>query len=74
MANLLKVPANRISQIVRGQRAVSADTARRLARFFGSSVEYWMNLQSIYEIDRDRLEKSKEEEIASIPRFDHRAA
>jgi len=66
----LKVPANRISQIVNGQRAITADTARRLAQFFGTTPQFWMNLQIIYEIDRDRMESSKELEISSIPRYD----
>ncbi len=70
LASYLKVPANRITQLLKGQRAVTADTARRLARFFGTTPQYWMNLQMIYEIDRDRLEQSKEAEIDSIPRFD----
>lgn len=66
----LKVPGNRISQLVKGQRAITADTARRLAKFFGTTPQYWMNLQAIYEIDRDRLTQSKEQEIDAIPRFD----
>jgi addiction module HigA family antidote len=70
LAGYLKVPANRISQVLRGQRAVTADTARRLARFFGTTPQYWMNLQMLFEIDRDRLEEGKEAEIGSIPRFD----
>lgn len=69
MALRLKVPANRITQILKGQRAVTADTARRLARFLGTTPEYWMNLQMLYEIDRDRQDSAKEEEINSIPRY-----
>lgn len=71
MGRHLKVPANRITQILKGQRAITADTARRLAQFFGTTPQFWMNLQMIYEIDRDRMEKSKDDEINSIPRFDH---
>ena len=71
MAMHLKVPANRITQVLKGQRAITADTARRLARFFGTTPQYWMNLQIIYEIDRDKMEQSKEQEINSIPRYDH---
>ncbi|MHC1712300.1 MAG: HigA family addiction module antitoxin [Solidesulfovibrio sp.] len=70
LAAYLKVPANRITQVLKGQRAVTADTARRLAQFFGTTPQYWMNLQTIFEIDRDRMEQSKETEISSIPRFD----
>ena len=71
LASILKVPANRITQLLKGQRAVTADTARRLAQFFGTTPQYWMNLQMIFEIDRDSLEQSKAAEIHSIPRFDH---
>lgn len=57
LARLLGVPANRVSQIVAGRRAVTADTALRLARYFGTSADLWMNLQKTYELDlaRERL-------------------
>ncbi len=70
LGGYLKVPGNRISQLLKGQRAVTADTARRLARFFGTTPHYWMHLQAIYEIDRDRLQQDKDQEINAIPRFD----
>ena len=50
LGEILKVPANRISDIVRGRRGVSADTALRLARHFRTTPEYWMDLQRDYEI------------------------
>jgi addiction module HigA family antidote len=56
LARTLEVPANRISQIIAGKRAISADTALRLARFFGTSPELWMNLQKTYELDLARQE------------------
>jgi len=46
----LHVPAGRIAQIVKGQRAITADTALRLARYFGTSAEFWLNLQQRYEL------------------------
>ena len=46
----LNVPTNRITGILNGQRAVSGDTALRLAHFFGNSAEFWLNLQKIYEL------------------------
>jgi addiction module HigA family antidote len=49
-ARLLDIPVNRVTQILNGQRGVSADTALRLARYFGTSAEFWMNLQQIYEL------------------------
>lgn len=57
VAKSLKVPARRINEIVHGTRAVSADTALRLARFFGTSDRFWLNLQAAYDLDveRDRL-------------------
>ena len=50
LAQAIRVPANRISLIVNEKRAISADTAMRLAHFFGTSTEYWLNLQNQYEI------------------------
>ena len=46
----LKVPTNRVTAIINGQRAISGDTALRLAQFFGTSPQFWLNLQSLYEI------------------------
>src|SRR5438552_2009212 len=51
LALRLRVPANRISAIVQGKRAITADTALRLARYFGTSAQFWMNLQSKYDLD-----------------------
>jgi addiction module HigA family antidote len=51
------VPPRRINEIVRGSRSISADTALRLARYFGTSERFWMNLQARYdlEVEKDRL-------------------
>jgi len=46
----LKVPTNRVTGILNGQRAVTGDTALRLGHFFGTSPEFWLNLQSLYEL------------------------
>lgn len=54
LAKSLKVPARRINEIVHGTRAVSADTALRLARFFGTSDRFWLNLQAAYDLDLER--------------------
>lgn len=51
LARLLHVPPNRISQIIAGKRAISADTALRLGRWFGTGPRLWLNLQQAYEID-----------------------
>jgi addiction module HigA family antidote len=50
LARQLKVPTNRITSILNGQRAVTGDTALRLGHFFGTSAEFWMNLQKLYEL------------------------
>jgi addiction module HigA family antidote len=47
----LQVPVTRINDIVRGKRAISADTALRLARFFGTTPQFWMNLQANYDLE-----------------------
>ena len=44
------VPTNRVTQILNGRRAITGDTALRLAHFFGTSAEFWLNLQSLYDI------------------------
>lgn len=54
LARLIEVPANRISQILARKRAITADTALRLAQYFGTTAEFWMNLQNIYELDLAR--------------------
>jgi addiction module HigA family antidote len=66
LAQAIRVPANRISLIVNGKRSISADTAARLGRFFGTSPRYWMNIQNQYDlalvdaaaIEREVLPKS----------------
>jgi addiction module HigA family antidote len=57
LAKEIGVPARRINEIVHGHRRISADTALRLARYFGTSERFWMNLQTRYdlEIEKDRL-------------------
>src|SRR5271163_3914300 len=50
LARQLEVPTNRITEILNGQRAITGDTALRLAHFFGMSAEFWLNLQSRYEL------------------------
>ncbi len=50
LARQPKVPANRVTEIVNGQRALTGDTALRLGHFFGTSPEFWLNLQSLYDL------------------------
>jgi addiction module HigA family antidote len=63
LALALRVPANRIQAILIGKRVITADTALRLGRYFGTTPEFWMNLQSIYELDKARREKLAQIEI-----------
>ncbi len=66
LARILDVPPNRISQILGGKRAISADTALRLAQYFRTTAEFWMNLQKMYELDLAR--QSQGALIARLPR------
>lgn len=50
LARQLQVPTNRITGIINGQRAITGDTALRLGHFFGTSPEFWLNLQSLHEL------------------------
>src|SRR5436190_9470781 len=56
LALALRVPATRIGAIVKGERSVTADTALRLARFFGTSAEFWINMQAIHDLTKARME------------------
>jgi addiction module HigA family antidote len=65
LARQLEVPTNRITEILNGRRAITGDTALRLAHFFGTTAEFWLNLQSLYEI-RVAMRKSGKS-IKSLP-------
>jgi addiction module HigA family antidote len=56
LARALGVPRSRISEIIRGERPITADTALRLARYFGTSDGYWINMQAHYDIERAKHE------------------
>src|SRR5438552_1407677 len=61
LARALRVPMNRISAIVNGKRAITVDTAMRLARYFGTSPQYWLTLQNAYDLEiADRAEIERE--------------
>ena len=61
----IHVPANRIGSIVAGQRAITGETALRLARYFGTTPEYWLNIQARYDLEtaRDRWEDRVKSEV-----------
>lgn len=65
LARRLNVPTNRITEILNGRRAITGDTALRLAHFFGTSPEFWLNLQSLYEIRRAQRKAGKS--IKALP-------
>ncbi|MDE0027776.1 MAG: HigA family addiction module antitoxin [Deltaproteobacteria bacterium] len=60
LADALGVPVNRVTTILNGQRGVSADTALRLARYFGTTPQLWMNLQKTWELRRAEIEAGRE--------------
>ena len=72
LARRIDVPTNRITQILNGTRAITGDTALRLAHFFGTSAQFWLNLQSLYDlrIAQDKAGKS----INALPRLKRRAS
>ena len=65
LANDIGVPPRRINEIVKGQRAITADTALRLGRYFKMSPQFWLNLQSHYDLEteQERLGKRLEKEV-----------
>ena len=69
LARNLDVPTNRITAILHGQRSITGDTALRLGHFFGAAPEFWLNLQSIYEL---RLAQTKSgKSVSRLPKLKH---
>ena len=68
LAKDISVPARRINEVVHGARSVSADTALRLARYFGTTEGFWMNLQARYslEVEKDRLGDRLDKEVRAL--------
>ena len=69
LARKLDVPTNRITGILNGHRAITGDTALRLAHFFGTSPEFWLNLQSLYVLRMARKKVGKS--VKALPRLRH---
>ena len=70
LARRLRVPTNRITEILNGERSVTGDTALRLAHFFGTSAQFWLNLQNLYEL---RLaERKVGKSIKALPTLSRR--
>ncbi len=70
LAKEISVPPRRINEIVHGKRGISADTALRLSRFFGTSERFWLNLQLRFDLEtqKDRLAGVLEEEVSVLQR------
>ena len=68
LARALRVPMNRISAIVNGKRAITVDTAMRLARYFGTAPQYWLNLQVAYDLEVAGQEIQPQIEKEVLPR------
>ena len=68
LAKDISVPPRRVNEIVHGKRAITADTALRLSRYFGTSDRFWLNLQTRYdlEVQRERLKGRLEREVAVL--------
>ena len=70
LARKMDVPTNRVTQILNGTRSITGDTALRLAHFFGTSAEFWLNLQSLFEL---RLAQAKAgKSIQALPKLKRR--
>lgn len=68
LSRALDVPPNRVTSIVNGTRSVTGDTALRLSRYFGTTPEFWMNLQAAYDLSRATAEAGREIHKAVRPR------
>ncbi len=68
LTRALRVPMNRISAIVNGKRAITVDTAMRLARYFGRSPQYWLNLQIAYDLEVAGRELQPRIQVEVLPR------
>ncbi len=67
LARQIDVPVNRVTGIINGERSVTADTALRLGHWFGTSAEFWLNLQKLYELRRAQQDIGKS--VAKLPRL-----
>lgn len=64
LAKTVGIPQTRVSEIIHGRRSITADTALRFSRFFGTSAAFWLNLQMMYDIEE--VERAKKEELDAI--------
>jgi antitoxin HigA-1 len=66
----LKIPQTRISEIIKGNRRITADTALRLSRYFGNSAKFWLGIQDDYDIEEEK--ESKKEELNAIKHYENK--
>jgi len=72
LARQLEVPTNRVTEILNGRRSITGDTALRLAHFFGTTPEFWLNLQSFYELRVAQKKVGKAiKELPTLKRVEH---
>ena len=72
LARQLDVPTNRVTEILHGRRAITGDTALRLAHFFGTTAEFWLNLQGLYEIRLAEQKSGKSmRALPTLKRLEH---
>ncbi|MGB9106582.1 MAG: HigA family addiction module antitoxin [Terriglobales bacterium] len=72
LARQLEVPTNRVTEILKGRRSITGDTALRLAHFFGTTPEFWLNLQSLYELRVAQKKVGKAiKELPTLKRLEH---
>lgn len=72
LARQLDVPTNRVTEILNGRRSITGDTALRLAHFFGTTPEFWLNLQSLYELRVAQKKAGKAiKELPTLKRLEH---
>lgn len=72
LAKDIAIPQTRLSQILKGNRRITADTALRLSQYFGNTAKFWLGLQDDYDIEEQK--RLKEKELVSIKRFSNNAA
>lgn len=68
LSKALKIPQTRISEIIKGNRRITADTALRLSKYFGNSAKFWLGIQDDYDIELEK--KSKESELNEIQHYE----
>ena len=68
----ISIPQTRISEIIRGNRRITADTALRLSKFFGNTAKFWLGLQDDFDIEEEKARKQKD--LNSIKQYAHNAA